>query len=129
LLALLPPATATEVLERMAWLDHLADEVLDEIELHLRTCLAQHLASGHRRDQSLARLSAVLQSMDEPDRERMLGSLRARNKLLARQLGFTGRSTAMASSARAPMMGQAIDESMPVNGLTQFRYRLASPEA
>jgi len=87
LLESLPPDLATDALERMAWLEEPAAEVLADIERQLRLDLAGYLAPNGGRD-SLAGMQALLSEMDSDARDRVLAGLLQRNGRLARQLGY-----------------------------------------
>ena len=108
LLENLPADVATDVLERMAWLDEPADEVVADIEQQLRRNLAPWLAGAARRPESLANLHAVLGAMEQSSRGRVLAGLEKRNRSLSQRLGS---APAAANSTVA-----------------SFRYRLARPE-
>lgn len=84
----LPPEQATSVLERLAWLEEPAEEVLDEIERHLRAALAAYVGASRGTSSSLAGVKALVGAMDLAARERILAGLGQRNCLLARELGF-----------------------------------------
>jgi flagellar motor switch protein FliG len=86
LLGHLPPELATDVLERMAWLQEPAAEVLVEIERHLRNELARCGAAEGA--SSLANLQSLLQAMEPAARSRLLADLRKRDAGLARRLGY-----------------------------------------
>jgi len=96
LLELLPPGLATDALERMAWLEEPAAEVLADIERQLRLDLAT-FQSPSRGPDSLAGMQALLGAMGADARDRVLAGLLQRNGRLARQLGYdksTGSITA-----------------------------------
>ncbi|MDX1947348.1 MAG: FliG C-terminal domain-containing protein [Pirellulaceae bacterium] len=106
----LAPDLATDVLERMAWLDEPADDVLQVIEQQLRRTLAPWLA-GDRGGKGLAGLQAVLGAMDQSARGRVLAGLAQKNRSLSKQLG--------AAADDRPTAGHSV---------ASFRYRLAAPE-
>ena len=87
LLASLPADLATDALERMAWLDEPAADVLADIERQLRLELAP-LLSPDKRPDSLTGMQALLGAMDADARDRVLAGLGQRNVRLARQLGY-----------------------------------------
>jgi flagellar motor switch protein FliG len=87
LLELLPSGLATDALERMAWLEQPAEEVLADIERQLRLDLAP-FQSPSRGPDSLAGMQALLGAMGADARDRMLAGLLQRNGRLARQLGY-----------------------------------------
>jgi flagellar motor switch protein FliG len=87
LLESLPADLATDALERMAWLDEPAADVLADIERQLRLELAPQLPP-HKRPDSLTGMQALLGAMDADARDRVLAGLGQRNVRLARQLGY-----------------------------------------
>jgi len=87
LLESLSPELATDALERMAWLEEPAAEVLADIERQLRLDLAAFLSPRGGSD-SLAGMQALLSEMDSDARDRVLAGLLQRNGRLARQLGY-----------------------------------------
>jgi flagellar motor switch protein FliG len=104
---------ATNVLERMAWLEEPAEEVLAEIERHLRAALAAQAGSGRGESPSLAGVKALVGAMDGAARERVLAGLGQRNGRLARELGY-----------RPPATTRPIPQPAERYDVTAFRYRL-----
>jgi flagellar motor switch protein FliG len=97
LLELLPPGLATDALERMAWLEEPAEEVLADIERQLRLDLAP-LQSPSRGPDSLAGMQALLGAMGADARDRVLAGLLQRNGRLARQLGYVNSTGSITTS-------------------------------
>jgi flagellar motor switch protein FliG len=87
LLEHLPPVLATDVLERLAWLEEPAADVLADIERQLRLSLAP-FRETQSPTPSLAGLQKLVGAMDGATRQRMLAGLGQRNADLARRLGY-----------------------------------------
>jgi flagellar motor switch protein FliG len=85
----LPPRLATDALERIASLDALSPEVQSDLARELRRQLAPHLTSAAAASTSLAHLAAVLEAMEDHERERVATQLGQRNRGLASRLGLS----------------------------------------
>ena len=109
----LPAGLATDALERLAWLDDIAPEVVADLARELRQQLAPHLNIGAADGAALGHVAAVLQAMGSRQRERTLERLATRNAVLGRRLG----ARPAATSGGTPESGRA----------SQFRYRLGPP--
>ena len=109
----LPAGQATDALERMAWLDDIAPEVIADLARELRQQLAPHLRIQTADAAALDHLAAVLGAMGNRQRERTLQHLADRDSLLGKRLGVT--------PARASAGG---NQSVRVS---QLRYRLGPP--
>jgi flagellar motor switch protein FliG len=107
----LPASLATEALERMAWLDEIAPEIVADLARVLRQRLAPHLRAAAVDASSLAHLKAVLDAMGGRQRQRAVQRLAERNTSLGERLGV--RSTAPSTDSK---------ESERV---ASYRYRLA----
>jgi flagellar motor switch protein FliG len=83
----LPAGQATDALERMAWLDEIAPEILADLARELRQQLAPHLRIQAADAAGLGHLAAVLGAMGSRQRERTLQRLVERDSLLGKQLG------------------------------------------
>ena len=108
----LPPALATAALERLAWLEPLAPEVLADLAAHLRQQLRPHLQAAAAESDSLARLAAVLGVMEAQHRQRVLAQLQKTNAALVERLGL--------NTTRAPA-------AVPAQ-VSAFRYRLQTAD-
>jgi flagellar motor switch protein FliG len=109
----LPTGLATDALERMAWLDDIAPEVVADLARELRQQLAPHLRIQAADPAALGHLSAVLQAMGSRQRERTLQQLAERNAVLGKRLG--ARTVPPIASANGP------------GRVSQLRYRLGPP--
>jgi len=107
----LPANLATDALERMAWLDDIAPEIVADLARELRQQLAPHLRAAAADASSLAHLTAVLDAMSGRQRQRAMQRLAERNASLGERLGV--RNTALSGGAK---------ESERV---VSYRYRLA----
>jgi flagellar motor switch protein FliG len=109
----LPSGLATDALERMAWLDDIAPEVIADLARELRLQLAPHLRIQAADPSALGHLSAVLGAMGSRQRERTLQRLSERNEALGKRLG--ARPAPAVSSVSGPAR------------VSPFRYRLGPP--
>jgi flagellar motor switch protein FliG len=116
LLEQLPADLATETLERTAWLGDVAPEIKAELAQALRRQLAPHIRQAPTGKRPLAHLSAVLNAMNTPRREKLAGQLAERDAALAEQLRQE------CGQAR-PNAGGPVTAS----GEVGLRYRLESP--
>src|SRR5262245_43739983 len=97
----LPAQLATSALERVAWLDELSPEIKTELISELRRQLAPFVKVATADASSLERLTAVLDAMDDRQRQRVVTQLGRRNKALLRRLGLAIRPTSAPNSDRA----------------------------
>ena len=87
ILAALPPETSIEALGRMARLDELAPEVLDDLERELEARLP-HMATARLQPQGVASIQAVLDVLDQSSRTQILEKLGEKDARLLRRLGY-----------------------------------------
>jgi len=87
ILAALPPETSIEALGRMARLDELAPEVLEDLERELESRLP-HMATARLQPQGVASIQAVLDVLDQSRRSQILEKLGQKDARLLRRLGY-----------------------------------------
>ncbi len=87
ILAALPPETSIEALGRMARLDELSPEVLEDIERELEARLP-HLSTARLQPQGVASIQAVLDALDQSKRAQILEKLGEKDARLLRRLGY-----------------------------------------
>jgi flagellar motor switch protein FliG len=84
----LPVDLSTEALERVAWLDQLTSEILNDLASELRQQLAPHIKAATAGPGAIAQLYAVIGAMDFGHRQRALLQLGRRNTSLVNRLGL-----------------------------------------
>lgn len=87
ILAALPSETSIEALGRMARLDELSPDVLSDIERELEARLP-HMATARLQPQGVASIQAVLDVLDQAERDRLLEKLGRKDARLLRRLGY-----------------------------------------
>lgn len=88
ILAALPAETSIEALGRMARLDELVPEVLEDLERELEARLP-HMATARLQPQGVASIQAVLDALDQSRRAQLLEKLGEKDARLLRRLGYT----------------------------------------
>lgn len=101
ILAALPPETSIEALGRMARLDDLSPEVLDDIERELEARLP-HMATARLQPQGVASIQAVLEVLDQSQRSKILEKLGEKDARLLRRLGYVPAGESPFSDSRRP---------------------------
>ena len=82
----LSPELQVKVLQRLADLDAMDSESLQEIERHLEVCMSRQLHHRAVRDAGLSAVASILQAAGEPGRERLVSNLRRRDGMFAQRL-------------------------------------------
>ena len=82
----LPATLAGEVLVRIARLDEMSSDVLEDIEQQLRATLSPHLRTRPDSQPGFARLQAILTSTSPQQRDVMLGAVARKDQQLAGDL-------------------------------------------
>lgn len=107
----LPAELSTEALRRMAWLDELSPEVIEDLERELKAALLPKLRAPEAKLRGLASVQAVLAALGGSQRSAVLEGLARRDERLVRQLGY----------------GENVSEfpsPTPQADVTSFRFRL-----
>jgi flagellar motor switch protein FliG len=110
----LPPALATEALERIAWLDELAPVVQADLARELRRQLAPHIRLSEAGTGRLPHLNAVLGAMDFRQRQRLVLQLGQRNQILLDRLGLCPAALEATRDQQVSAMRYRIDSGRPV---------------
>jgi flagellar motor switch protein FliG len=87
ILACLPTETSIEALGRMARLEELSPDVLHDIERELEARLP-HMATAKLQPHGVANIQAVLDALDQSQRDELLATLGRKDARLMRRLGY-----------------------------------------